>query len=245
MRAQAFNGSVLTSHSDFITADGLKRSDADVVLYFLSGNGIQYVYKTDDPWYRGILPGVLIGGPLSNATMSTFQPEEAASPMGCTEQFQFCNANNQRCGPLAGYFDAIMGAGPLFGLLPEEVLFNFSGSDPAGAQSRFLWFGTAIPSGRSSYATVSTLGPQALLSAQGLDNGFQGPLPVDQWKRDVAYWWATTMALLQATATDVVRGPPADLQTFSVLPRDDAQKALCVNQVSKLYHHHTHKKRKE
>lgn len=199
------------------------------MIYFLVGNGIVYASRNEDPWYRGTVPGVPYGESSTNATTSSYRPEEAASPMGCIEQFQFCNADRQRCGPLTGYFEAAMGAGPMFGLLPEEVRDNSTGSDPA--QSRFLWF-AYMPGLVGSYVTVSALGPRALLSVEGLNYGRQGPLPDDQWKRDVAFWWASEMAQLQSTVTSFVRGPQPSLQAFRIPPLDAAQEALCANQVS-------------
>lgn len=69
-------------------------SDAKVVLYFLSGNGIEYTDRNDTPWYRVTVPGVPFGAGSTNETRFTYRPEEAASPMGCTEQFQFCKVDS-------------------------------------------------------------------------------------------------------------------------------------------------------
>lgn len=211
-------------------AGGLNRTDADIMLYFLSGNGVEYKYRTDDPWYRGTVPGAPFGESYTTETGTTYRPEEAASPMGCMEQFQFCNTDTQHCGPLGGYLEAAMGAGPQFGLTADEALNDWAASDPTS--SRFLWF-TLITNALDPYSVVRVLGPQALLSVQGLSSGFQGLLPTDQWKHDVAHWWATSMALLQTTTVSVVRGLQSDLQAFGVPPQDAAQKALCANQVGK------------
>ncbi|KAL2277331.1 hypothetical protein FJTKL_00051 [Diaporthe vaccinii] len=51
-----------------------------------------------------------------------YQPEEAASPMGCVKQFQFCNPSlsSNKCGPLASWADAQNYAAPLFGITTED-----------------------------------------------------------------------------------------------------------------------------
>lgn len=68
--------------------------------------------------------------------LQLYQSDEAASPLACFTQLQFCDASKSRCGPLPSWADAQAGAGELFGTTLEakdQPLYN----NPA---SRFYWF---------------------------------------------------------------------------------------------------------
>jgi hypothetical protein len=81
LEGQMFDGDVWASHSNFVLVGGLNRTDADIVLYFLSGNGVVYSYLTDDPWYRGTMPGELFGESFTNTKASLLiRPEGSPQP---------------------------------------------------------------------------------------------------------------------------------------------------------------------
>ncbi|KAK7736866.1 hypothetical protein SLS63_003215 [Diaporthe eres] len=188
-------------NEDFSSIPGLFNPDGDTILIFLSSNGIQFFDMTSDPWYRATIPGDTVHGQQLDEGLVVYQPEEAASPMGCVKQFQFCNPSqsSNNCGPLASWADAQNYAAPLFGITTED--FD-NAIDPPTSNvlgSRFVWLGRVLAWGQASIAgIISNLGPEALTSIKYLSTGVMGPLPVDQWQLDVRYWWATFLASLQA-----------------------------------------------
>ncbi|KAK7717432.1 hypothetical protein SLS64_002924 [Diaporthe eres] len=221
-------------NEDFSSIPGLFNPDGDTILIFLSSNGIQFFDMTSDPWYRATIPGDTVHGQQLDEGLVVYQPEEAASPMGCVKQFQFCNPSqsSNNCGPLASWADAQNYAAPLFGITTED--FD-NAIDPPTSNvlgSRFVWLGRVLAWGQASIAgIISNLGPEALTSIKYLSTGVMGPLPVDQWQLDVRYWWATFLASLQAAVVNTAHGPtdPA-LDPYKVLPSNSHARDICNNQ---------------
>lgn len=135
-----------------------------------------------------------------------YKPEEAASPMRCTEQFQFCNPSlsKSRCGPLASWSDSITQSAPLFGMTSADFV---NGSEANGTMaSRYQWLILAIAEvALPTIRIVATLGSDSLVSLKYLANGIVGSLPDDQWQLDVEYWWAITLAYIQTALVDTAR----------------------------------------
>lgn len=165
----------------FITIPPLFSPDADTTLIFLSGNGIQFFERTNDPWYRATVPGNSFRSPSTdNDNFITYRPDEAASPMGCTEQFQFCNPSlpsRSRCEPLASINDAQIQSAPLFGMTTADFFENTS--PPSGTMiSCYQWLVMIINHMTPSTATLVTwLGPISLSSTKYLNYGVMGLLP--------------------------------------------------------------------
>lgn len=199
--------------SDFTPTPGLFPSEGDLILTFLSGNGVLFLERTDDPWYRGNVPwrNTSWGG-------MTYRMDEAASPLACLRQYQFCNPalpEEHRCGPLAGFLEAQVQAAPLFGITYDQMLNmtveqmakNEIPQTPAAA--RYVWLlmflTLAIP---SPAALVNILGPNSLASQQSLtrSSSVMGIIPRNQWQLDVQNWWAIYMASLQAGTVNTAYG---------------------------------------
>lgn len=230
------NGTTWRPESDFEPAPGLFPGDGDLILAFLLGNGVLFMERTDDPWYRGTVRG------RQNITWDdeskpSYWPEEAASPMACLQQYQFCNPalpEGSRCGPLAGILDAQLQAAPLFGVTEEQIYNNEVPDTPAG--SRYVWFlqyfTMAVP---VLSAQLNMLGPNSLASQQSVSRewGTIGAISDHQWQLDVENWWATYMASLQAGMVDIAYGPqdPA-LEPYRIEPFNAHMQKMCNNQVS-------------
>lgn len=229
-------------YEDFAPIPSLFNPDGMTELIFLSSNGMQFFDKTSDPWYRAITPGDKLRTPFTgDELIEVYQPEEAASPMGCVEQFQFCNPSlsSNSCGPLASWDDAQLEAAPLFGMTTEDWA---NGLDPTANNtigSRYWWLIQVLDSGQTSiHSIVNNLGAEALTSLKYLSDGMMGPLPTNQWQLDVRYWWATYLASLQAAVVNTARGPtdPA-LDPYKVLPFNSRARDMCINQVRYLVVH--------
>lgn len=165
-----------------------------------------------------------------------YQPDEAASPMGCTSQYQICNPSlsSNKCGPLASMLDATAQAAPLFGMTAAD----FENIDkPNGTMiSRYQWLVMIV--GEAAVSTqriVNSLGPNSLVSPNYLSNGLMGSLPEDQWQLDVKYWWAIFLASLQAAFVETARGSTDPvLDPYKYPPYNSNIRAMCNNQVRRL-----------
>lgn len=193
--------------AEFAPIDLLSRADADIYLVFLSGNGVIFTEYTDDVWYN--LSATATDVPYSTedgiATEKFLLPQAAASPLGCTNRYQFCvNQKAGDCGPLASLNDAIAGAVALFNTTYAEINENTATSEKA---ARFIYFvNTFFSFNRDVAGVLRQLGSRALLSRQTLYGGIQGALASNQWQLDVSHWWNISMAIAQAVYLDCAYG---------------------------------------
>lgn len=234
LRSSTANGTVWISRSDFEPIPQLTVSDADLLLVFLSPEGVFYFNRTEDPWYRATVPT----SPATFLDMEPvlYKPDEAASPLGCVQRYQYCDSS-KHCGSLASHADALLSASTIFHSSPGDY---WSDVDPSYRQdatnSRFLAFRSILRSSLDLYALISALGPSCLLSSQHLGQGFMGPLPNNQWQLDVSHWFAMGMASLQAVFVNNARGPNDEaLLPYVDKSSDEYHRTLCNNQVSRTF----------
>ncbi|KAI1847553.1 hypothetical protein JX266_006405 [Neoarthrinium moseri] len=201
-------------HAQFAPIQSLQRTDGDLTIVFLSGNSVLFGQVMDDEWYRatrrfGTLASYEVAG-----ERPSFIPEEAASPLGCVEQWQWCKGipgsdsdTSTTCGPLASKDDALTGAAHLFGLDPGFMYADRPVSNTS-LGTTLIWPGLIL---RESVAVlngvITYLGPKSLLSQTRLFTGIQWQLPANQWQLDVINWWSTTLALIQASFVNTALGP--------------------------------------
>lgn len=237
------NGTVVANESDFTPISSLQRADGNLGLFFLLGNGVKFAMPGNDDWYR---PTVLIGDIIhrdgAEGAIPTYWPEEAASPLACVEQFQFCKGpaslptdQNRNCGPLASWPDAVGGASHLFGL-KDAYRSPIDAESTNSPGNRFWWF-MSIMENLAEQPNEMPLRPSSrlLLSEQQMESEIQVGLHADQWKRDVTHWWSTWLALVQISYAEVARGPRdrSLLPDANILaPANKDHKAMCQNQVS-------------
>jgi hypothetical protein len=172
-----------------------------LILIFLSGNGVSFAQEMGDDWYRATEPFLKYYTPQLSGYHSSYRPDVAASPMGCLEQWQWCNAAPPKevsCGPLASWFDSIYGAARLFNLTSDDLdLARPSSSSASG--TRFIWpvlWLNQYPVSLSN--TLNSLGLKGLASQSRFSGGIQYALPENQWQLDVLNWWNIHLASLQA-----------------------------------------------
>jgi hypothetical protein len=214
--------------------DELYRNDGDTYIFFLIGNGVLYWEPADAAWYQAHIPGpVLKSNVGKGGNLTTYIPDEAASPLGCVEQFQYCNTAYPRetgCGPLAGSIGSALGAASLFNVTAEELV---TGNTTTAAGSRFSWFINQQSASATVAHVVRTLGPRALASQSKLYQGIQKQLPMNQWQLDMTQIWASSLAGLQAMFLSTAQGQSDDpLQPYRALPQDSETERLCNSQVS-------------
>ena len=178
------------------------RRDGDLTVILLSGDGILFTRPIDDDWYRATTPWGSIYYTTDTGRLPTWRPDVSASPMGCLEQFQWCNSAYPRdrgCGPLASWIDSLYGAAPLFNVTSETLDADRPLSSGA-TSARIIWPFLAM----NSYPVTVTellgsLGTRSLASQATLFNGLQSSLPGNQWQLDVLQWWHTILAAVQAS----------------------------------------------
>lgn len=210
----------------------LFRPDADLLLVFLSGNGVAFFEPTMDPWYRGSIPYANgtsdhVGGP-NGWSKTLYRPDEAASPMGCIERHQFCNAE-RKCGELASFYDAITTAAPFLNL-SKEWIYGY-GNVSGWTSAHFSWFLLIISNAYDLSMLLSYLGVASLVSHRSFETGF-GPLPSNQWQLDATYWWTTLLAGTQAAFVSAAHGPTDPLLfQFTLRLENKYMEQLCRNQV--------------
>jgi hypothetical protein len=241
------NKTTFVAGSQFVPIGAITRPDADVHLFFLSGNGVYFQEPTNDDWYRTQTTTTdvsLFSYGIVNApdTEPVYIPQEPASPLGCTDQYQFCSTaypGTSGCGPLASIRDAIAGAGPFFDSsyadLAKLTTSGFeSVSSKTDSATRFLYFIASLFSiDRSITSIIAHLGPTGLASQKSLLGVFQqGKLPWDQWHMDVTHWWRISLALTQSMFIDTAYGPsdPALLPLHINFTAPEL-KGLCSSQV--------------
>ncbi|KAH9908442.1 hypothetical protein F4778DRAFT_717254 [Xylariomycetidae sp. FL2044] len=232
------DGILFEKNSDFAPIDSMARSDADLYLFFLLGNGVLYTEPSTDAWYRSTpeplnLSAIGAGG---TSALEIYLPLEPASPMGCTDQYQFCSTafpGTSGCGPLASLRDALAGAAPFFNTTYEAFGANYeTGDTKTVGEARMLYLGNSFfAMDRSVAGMVQQAGAAALESRKRTSGVYQGGLAPDQWKRDVAYWWNMSMANAQASFIDMAYGPtdPAVLASHINFATPELQK-LCSSQ---------------
>ncbi|KAI1325083.1 hypothetical protein F5Y16DRAFT_411583 [Xylariaceae sp. FL0255] len=224
-----YQGTVSRELSEFTPSKNIMRQDGDVSLVFLSGNGVTFQEPLDDEWYRATTPGGKIFLDISNGSSQTdYWSSEAASPMGCVEQFQWCNTaypkGSNRCGPLASFIDALYGAGPLFNVTAEE-LDEDRPSAPTATGTRLIWPSLILNGAGYGYRNMVVQANS--LSSQGLlKEGLQLPLPLNQWQLDVTAWWNASLAYLQSSFVNTAIGTAPTTLT----PINEQEKRLCDNQ---------------
>ncbi|KAI0549876.1 hypothetical protein F4679DRAFT_544969 [Xylaria curta] len=207
----------------------LTRSDGDLALVFLQGNGVIFNQRTNDDWYRATVSGGPYSDYVRDGSSEFFIPEEAASPMGCVLQNQLCYA--EQCGPLASWNDAIVGSASYFNSTPEET---YLGQAPIGNRlaTSLYWLINVLESGPVGLDSILVkLGPSSLASQSLFKGGVQFVSQPDQWKQDVQNWFNIILAELQSVFTSVVFHPAdPELDEVRFPPTDEFQQTLCDSQ---------------
>jgi hypothetical protein len=221
-----------SSASDFVPIPELSLSSADVTLIFLTSNGVIYWNQTEDPWYRATVPFGRVKQ-FDGQVHPVYRPEEAASPLACAQQMQFCNAAGQ-CGPLASSSDAVAGAASVFNTT-ADIVDNSTYVPDGPIASRFYWFYLVIFETTDWGGVRAQVNGEPNLASQAmLSGGLMQPIPDNQWQADVTFWWATWMATMQSAFVITATGPSGALQGVSQRP-NQFQQDICQNQGSKAF----------
>lgn len=212
--------------SDFFPREELSRDNADVVLIFLSSLGIQFVQQVDDAWYSAHRVYGFLTDTTAMKNYTVYAQDGPASVLGCTLQHQLCNPNlplKERCEPLRGIWSDIQ---------PETALDLWKSEEDRAAMA---WARKILIEGIDCTIkdVLGTAQTAALVARNGLYKALQGPLPADQWQREVQHWFGASLASVQDAFVQAVTAPtPSDMEQFRVKPQDRSAQRFCRNQVS-------------
>ncbi|KAI3326245.1 hypothetical protein HD806DRAFT_441210 [Xylariaceae sp. AK1471] len=209
------DGSVSTT-SDYVPSPKLQRNDGNSYIIFLVGNGVYFSEPSRDDWYRATTYNTEGGKSNSDSVDDLFAFDEAASPLGCVQQFQYCYEalpEGKQCGPLASAYDSASAA------------LEMSPSQKSRSQLAWIYYQSL---GATIYDVVGNLGARSLASQQSFLVGIQGPIAENQWQLDVVHWWASALALMQGSFIDRVVGPSDRRIDKYLAPPDDI--AICSSQ---------------
>ncbi|KAF6819240.1 hypothetical protein CPLU01_13089 [Colletotrichum plurivorum] len=225
-QANRFNGS-LSPSSTFIPNAEVWKEDADVFLFFLSSDGVQFDSKTRDLWFSA----TTVAGNLSRPGEEPFPfwiMDNPGSPLACVAQDQWCNPSTKECTVLMPYRDAVTKAADLF-------------TGQTGGADRHQWFfySTLNVAFQASTA-INYLGALSLTARFSLVGGIQGSLPDNQWQLEVKFWFATMLANLQKAVVNTATGPTdPHLNAWQLAPNKSAEYDMCYNQKIKSGDHMT------
>lgn len=214
----------------------LNRTDADILLVFLSSNAIIFNHLTTDPWYNGtqlqVIPTSFFyrnGSLAYTRNYTQYVAAELASPLACRVQDQFCASSGEpddrdkACGPLATPIDAV-----------DAALPRFEQGKRAEWENRLGWFAAVLGERTLVNPVVESLGSHALLARFSLSrDGTQGDIPDNQWMLDAQHWLEISLASIQGAVVAAANGPsnPIDLELPYVKPNATEELSMCVNQV--------------
>ncbi|KAF1969458.1 hypothetical protein BU23DRAFT_601556 [Bimuria novae-zelandiae CBS 107.79] len=199
-------------------ASVLRRDDGDLSLIFLMANDIRYYGKVEDPIFSANID--LFSVPDAGQNVTLYSSDYFVNPFACVDQHQFCNPTNGKCTKLDAYTAAVTAA-------QNDLEYSPMQYGTVSTLALELYLSTISQSigGRGSSA----------LRAQELVTGLlSGPLPKDQWKKEVEYWFTTGLSKMQKYFVDYASGPSNVFNgTHISKPHDAPSRQLCESQLLK------------
>ena len=213
IRTRTFISNAGSAENEWTPIPALNRTDADVSIFFLAPNMVVYEAPVADPFFAASTPKNL--SPVDGVNDTYYMSNQEVYVLACTEQHQFCNPNNGKCTPLSG---------------AAQVVTYLPGLDLNEAQAAtYITMGLTITF-LNTYNSVDSLGSRALRASETLDQGFQLPLPDNQWMIEVSTWFAVLLAKLQQRTVQYAIGSsyvPEGLTLVGPANRD--QENICNN----------------
>lgn len=189
----------------------LRRTDADVSIFFLMPNDIRFEQPCDAPLFWAHQNG---SDSLDDSTY--FMSDYYVNPIACTDQHQFCNPTNSQCTPLTASSLAIAA-------INQTGMNAFQQFTAQRIGYILRWFNMFYSIGGRKAAA---------LRAQFTPNGnYQAPLPTDQWHIEMAAWFAIGLAKLQRGIVEYASGPSNIVNgAVVILENNPAAQKMCYAQ---------------
>jgi hypothetical protein len=183
------------SQQSWTPSKELNRTDADVSIFFLAQNSVEYNGPVDDPLFSAHLAEYVV---VEGITEFYFLGDDYVNALGCIDQHQFCNptypgfdGNTTGCTTLTSYESAISG---LNGLLLSE--FQMAVAERIVSNLIF----------ENMYYSVLGRGASALRASELALDLAQVALPNNQWTIEASGWFATVLARLQQAVVEYATG---------------------------------------
>jgi hypothetical protein len=151
---------------------------------------------------------------------------EAAAPLGCTSQYQYCFPElpaGQNCTLLSGSIES------------RDAVINIGLND--AALRRVVWIHNSFSAASPGISEItSILGTSSLTSRFTLSRGVQGFLPSNQWQLDVENWNSILLTLYRQSMISTVLGDlpnytDSDIEKYVKYASTKEAKTICSNQV--------------
>lgn len=168
----------------------LLQRNSDLSLFFLAANTLAYGAPVSDPFFSANIPRTVLGP--TNTNMTVYDSDDFVNVLGCIDQHQYCNPNNNKCTTLMGSESTINEI-----LALNMSVKQFSIAALIAPQQPVL----------SIFNSVNGRGSGALRASESLFELSQVGLPSDQWMSEVSSWFAITLAKLQEIPIRRATGP--------------------------------------
>ncbi|KAL9616325.1 MAG: hypothetical protein Q9160_008788 [Pyrenula sp. 1 TL-2023] len=184
-----------SENSDWIPITELQRHDASTFIFFLSANYIMYVEPAEDDWFSAHRPSDPYYRSDYNGSFRGYYSDFPANPLGCTQQWQFCNPASGACTPLDTFGEATTSASTnLFHSGNQNDTFNF-------------WLKEMISLYPSLDSVIGLLKTSSLEASSRLAGSLSGPLQASQWQQEISSWMDVALALIQKASIEAATGP--------------------------------------
>ena len=162
-----------------------------------------YTDPVTDPFYSATTPYELPVGDGTNVTYYYSGPYVGV--IACTDQHQLCSPTTDECTSLTTASHVIEELGE-----PGDNLHFNKAQLVTGIHL------TSYMSRLTTYASVDSLGANALRASETVDNNFQIGLPSTQWMVEVSSWFGVSMAKLQQQVVQYATGVGGTAEIFSL-----------------------------
>jgi len=157
-----------------------------------------------------------------------YWPDHTVTAIGCVDQYAFGN-------PVSKRWTKSAGLGDYFDITNATAELELSKRQFA-TLATLVW---ALENAGNIGHLVTILGVEVLLAKKypGVMDEFQNPIPDNQWKKEVAYWFDIGLAKLQLELIRVAQGPPdpglpglVNMLPVLAAGRDDIEGLICSSQ---------------
>ncbi|CAK7227575.1 hypothetical protein SBRCBS47491_006617 [Sporothrix bragantina] len=163
----------------------LARDDADLALLFFSQNSAKYFGPVFDPFF---LANGTFTEPFDNGLL--YKPNAFVQTMICADQYTLCNPNTNTCTPTGG----------LLTMRKTALAQNTPGFNATQYATATRIVNAVTHAG--TYNSVNGLGAAALFATNQLSQRVSQALPDTQWQTEVAGWFGTSLAKVQAAIVE-------------------------------------------
>jgi hypothetical protein len=198
------------------------RTDGDISILWFNQNTVSYNNSVDDPFF---LTGDNYTIPVNGREYTLYAPAYYVNMMGCIEQHRFCNPTIPGfCTPYMAYLN--------FGHIPGPLTtLKYNPTQIATAERIVSGLEMTL-----TFNSVSNRRGASLLASKTLADLLQTKnLPVDQWRIEVANWFAVSLAKLQQGVLEFAAGPlDPEIAPYVQYPTDTDAARQCDNQLVQL-----------